>query len=99
MFFLCEQVLNRTKDHRERVLVSLARELQNWTVKVRKMKAIYHTLNMFNMDVTKKCLIGECWIPSADLSSVHQALADGSVSERTSFRLNLKSIEREFLNK
>ncbi|EEB18611.1 vacuolar proton translocating ATPase 116 kDa subunit A isoform, putative [Pediculus humanus corporis] len=70
-------VLNRTQDLRERVLVTVARELQDWTIKVRKMKAIYHTLNMFNMDVTKKCLIGECWTPAADLSKVHSALADG----------------------
>jgi V-type H+-transporting ATPase subunit a len=47
---------------------------------VRKMKAIYHTLNMFNMDVTKKCLIGECWVPVEDLQAVRQALAEGSVS-------------------
>ena len=46
---------------------------------VRKMKAIYHTLNMFNMDVTKKCLIGECWVPVNDLAGVRKALADGGV--------------------
>jgi len=47
---------------------------------VRKMKAIYHTLNMFNMDVTKKCLIAECWVPVQDLAGVRKALADGGVS-------------------
>lgn len=47
---------------------------------VRKMKAIYHTLNLFNMDVTKKCLIGECWLPIKDRDIVQQALSDGSVS-------------------
>lgn len=46
---------------------------------VRKMKAIYHTLNLFNMDVTKKCLIGECWLPVKDRYIVQQALSDGSV--------------------
>lgn len=73
-------VLNQTQDHRSRVLVSVAKELQTWTVMVRKMKAIYHTLNMFNDDVTKKCLIGECWAPVNDLPTVQEALRIGSVS-------------------
>lgn len=72
-------VLNQTQDHRQRVLVGVAKELQNWSVMVRKMKAIYHTLNLFNMDVTRKCLIGECWVPVQDLGNVQTALQDGSV--------------------
>lgn len=72
--------MNQTQDHRQRVLVNVAKELQNWSVMVRKMKAIYHTLNMFNMDVSKKCLIGECWLPISDRDKVQQALSDGSVS-------------------
>ena len=71
-------VLNQTQDHRQRVLVSVAKELPMWIVMVRKMKAIYHTLNLFNMDVTKKCLIGECWVPVNDLPIVRKALSDGS---------------------
>lgn len=73
-------VLSQTQDHRQRVLFGVAKELQNWTVMVRKMKAIYHTLNLFNMDVTRKCMIGECWVPVSDLQNVQKALADGSVS-------------------
>lgn len=30
------------------------------------------------MDVTKKCLIGECWVPVNDLPVVRKALTDGS---------------------
>jgi V-type H+-transporting ATPase subunit a len=75
-------VLNQTQDHRQRVLVSVAKELQNWSIMVSKMKAIYHTLNFFNMDVTKKCLIGECWVPTKDISAVQKALSDGAVSGR-----------------
>jgi V-type H+-transporting ATPase subunit a len=71
-------VLNQTQDHRQRVLVSVAKELQNWSVMVSKMKAIYHTLNFFNMDVTKKCLIGECWVSSKDIPVVQKGLSDGS---------------------
>jgi hypothetical protein len=30
---------------------------QVWFIKVRKIKAIYHTLNYFNLDTSQKCLI------------------------------------------
>lgn len=46
---------------------------------VKKMKAIYYTLNLFNVDVTKKCLIGEGWIPIQDVESVRNALTQASV--------------------
>lgn len=48
---------------------------------VRKMKAIYHTLNLFNVDVTKKCLIGECWIPTKNLNVVSNELTTASVCD------------------
>ncbi|KAG7211594.1 hypothetical protein KM043_010850 [Ampulex compressa] len=71
-------VLNQTQDHRQRVLHNVAKELPNWSIMVRKMKAIYHTMNLFNMDVSKKCLIGECWVPVADLAVVQNCLTEGS---------------------
>ncbi|XP_046607212.1 V-type proton ATPase 116 kDa subunit a1-like isoform X1 [Neodiprion virginianus] len=71
-------VLNQTQDHRQRVLHNVAKELPNWSIMVRKMKAIYHTLNLFNMDVSKKCLIGECWVPVQDLTIVQNCLTEGS---------------------
>ena len=43
------------------------------------MKAVYHTMNLFNVDVTQKALIGECWCPVADLESIQQALRRGTV--------------------
>lgn len=88
-------VLNQTRDHRQRVLASVAKELTSWTIMVRKMKAIYHTLNLFNMDVTKKCLIGECWVPTADLPNVQKALADGSNACGSSIPSFLNCIESD----
>lgn len=73
-----KMVLSQTQDHRQRVLLSVAKELPAWIIMVHKMKAIYHTLNLFNMDVTKKCLIGECWVPVNDLPIVRKALTEGS---------------------
>jgi vacuolar-type H+-ATPase subunit I/STV1 len=74
------QVLGQTQDHRHRVLVAAAKNIKNWFVKVRKIKAIYHTLNLFNLDVTQKCLIAECWVPVLDLETIQLALRRGTVS-------------------
>ncbi|CAO1438885.1 unnamed protein product [Diamesa hyperborea] len=71
-------VINQTQDQRQRVLFGVAKELPKWIIMVKKIKAIYHTMNLFNMDVSNKCLIGECWIPSNDVSLVQKALFDGS---------------------
>lgn len=71
-------VLSQTTDHRHRVLVAAAKNVKNWFVKVRKIKAIYVNLNMFNLDVTQKCLIAECWCAVADIDRIHMALKRGT---------------------
>lgn len=76
------QVLNQTEDHRQRVLQAAAKTLRVWFIKVRKMKAIYHTLNLCNIDVTQKCLIAEIWCPLSDLDSIQLALRRGTVRKR-----------------
>ncbi|XP_055384766.1 V-type proton ATPase 116 kDa subunit a 1-like [Condylostylus longicornis] len=76
-----KMVLNQTSDHRNRVLISVANNLGNWKIMVKKMKAIYHTLNLCNMDVmNQKCLIAECWVPIADIYKVQNSLKDGSAA-------------------
>ncbi|XP_048478920.1 V-type proton ATPase 116 kDa subunit a 1 isoform X1 [Plutella xylostella] len=72
-----EIVLDQTEQHRRLVLTNIARDISTWMVLVRKEKAIYHTLNMFSMDIVKKCLIAECWVPRKDLHIVQQALDNG----------------------
>lgn len=71
-------VLNQTREHRHRVLVAAAQNLKLWNLKTAKIKAIYHALNMFNIDVTNKCLIGECWCPVDDLGKIQAALNRGT---------------------
>ncbi|XP_069189056.1 V-type proton ATPase 116 kDa subunit a 1 isoform X2 [Procambarus clarkii] len=71
-------VLNQTTDHRHRVLAAAAKHLRTWFIKVRKIKAIYHTLNMLNLDVTNKCLIAECWVPCSDLGVIQDGLRKGT---------------------
>ncbi|KAJ8038583.1 hypothetical protein HOLleu_16046 [Holothuria leucospilota] len=73
-----QTVLSQTEDHRLKVLTAAAQKLTVWFIKVRKLKAIYHTLNLFNLDVTNKCLIAECWCPVANLEDIQIALRRGT---------------------
>ncbi|XP_050343253.1 V-type proton ATPase 116 kDa subunit a 1-like isoform X1 [Nymphalis io] len=72
-----EMVLEQTEQHRRLVLANIARDISTWMMAVRKEKAIYHTLNMFSMDIVKKCLIAECWVPRCDLHILQKALDNG----------------------
>lgn len=79
-----ETVINQTNDHRQRVLNYAAKSFYEWTIKVKKLKAIYHIMNLFSIDLSQKCVIGECWIPTADIQLIKNALIEGSkVSEST----------------
>eukprot|EP00128_Syssomonas_multiformis_P011490 Colp12_sorted_trinity150504_noHs@34484 len=69
-----QSVLTKTADHRRRVLSNVALQLESWITKVTKIKAVYHTMNMFDFDVTRKCLIAEAWIPVHALHDVQLAL-------------------------
>lgn len=73
-------MLNRTREHRQRVLVAAAKNIKLWFIKVIKIKAIYHTLNLFDLDVTQKFLIAECWVPLHDITTIQSALRRGTVS-------------------
>lgn len=72
-------VLGQTHEHRHRILTAAAQNVQMWMTKVRKIKAIYHVLNCFNLDVTQQCLIAECWCPVSELDQIKLALKQGSV--------------------
>jgi V-type H+-transporting ATPase subunit a len=60
--------------HRDSILKNIASEFEQWNNLLKKEKAIYHTLNMFSLDVTKKCLIAEGWSPVFATSKVQDAL-------------------------
>uniref|UniRef100_A0A665USY3 V-type proton ATPase subunit a n=1 Tax=Echeneis naucrates TaxID=173247 RepID=A0A665USY3_ECHNA len=64
------------------VLQKASESAYTWVVQVKKMKAIYHILNLCSFDVTNKCLIAEVWCPINDLANLRGALEEGSVSEK-----------------
>ncbi|XP_057827515.1 V-type proton ATPase subunit a1 isoform X2 [Cryptomeria japonica] len=60
--------------HRNNVLITIGYQLEKWIIWVKKEKAIYHTLNMLNVDVTKKCLVGVGWVPIFAKAQIQDAL-------------------------
>uniref|UniRef100_A0A8C8H328 V-type proton ATPase subunit a n=1 Tax=Oncorhynchus tshawytscha TaxID=74940 RepID=A0A8C8H328_ONCTS len=76
-------VLHRTEEYLRQVLQKASESAFTWVVQVKKMKAIYHILNLCSFDVTNKCLIAEVWCPVNDLTNLRGALEEGSVSDAT----------------
>ncbi|XP_062874260.1 V-type proton ATPase 116 kDa subunit a isoform X4 [Trichomycterus rosablanca] len=71
-------VLQRTEDYLRQVLNKASESVYTWVIQVKKMKAIYHILNLCSFDVTNKCLIAEVWCPVNDLPALRRALEEGS---------------------
>ncbi|XP_017580700.1 V-type proton ATPase 116 kDa subunit a isoform X1 [Pygocentrus nattereri] len=71
-------VLHRTEDYLKQVLNKASESVYTWGIQVKKMKAIYHILNLCSFDVTNKCLIAEVWCPVNDLPALRRALEEGS---------------------
>ena len=60
--------------HRDRTLSKVANDLWFWFTLVRREKATYHAMNMFSIDVTRKCLVAEGWCPTSAKSRVAEAV-------------------------
>lgn len=80
-FLSWTKVLHKTEDYLRQVLCKASESIYTWVIQVKKMKAIYHVLNLCSFDVTNKCLIAEVWCPVADLQNLRHALEEGSVSQ------------------
>uniref|UniRef100_A0A1I8APV2 V-type proton ATPase subunit a n=1 Tax=Steinernema glaseri TaxID=37863 RepID=A0A1I8APV2_9BILA len=88
-----KNVILKTQDMHFKKLMEASQNHKEWSIQVLKLKAIFHTLNFFNVDVTQKCLIGECWIPHADVHRVQEALRRGSEISQTSVPSILQRME------
>ncbi|XP_045784820.1 V-type proton ATPase 116 kDa subunit a1-like [Maniola jurtina] len=70
-----EKVMKKTKYYRCKALRTVSKQWDSWMVQIKKSKAIYHTMNMFTLDITRRCLIGQCWVPELDFPKVEDVLA------------------------
>ena len=69
-----EIVIEKGKEHRLKILKRCGAEIRNWQAKVATEKSIYHTMNLFNYDHGRKCLIAEGWCPKDCINEVQHAL-------------------------
>lgn len=63
------------------VLNNAANRVKDWSIQVHKMKSIYYTLNLCNIDITHRLAIAEIWCPVLDLDHVQHALTKVAVSK------------------
>uniref|UniRef100_A0A7S0VDC6 V-type proton ATPase subunit a n=1 Tax=Polytomella parva TaxID=51329 RepID=A0A7S0VDC6_9CHLO len=81
--------------HRETVLQTIALNLDEWTLLVLKEKAIYHTLNKLNVDVTSKVLIGEAWVPTISKARVQDVLRQSAEQSSTQLYAIMQTIAHD----
>lgn len=86
------KIITETNSYRAKHLIKFAKELPAWEVQVKKMKSIFHTLNMLSVDITHKYLVGQCWCPVADLEVVKKSfkrIMDDRLESVISFEFSL----------
>ncbi|XP_066396163.1 V-type proton ATPase subunit a3-like [Miscanthus floridulus] len=69
--------------HRDSILKNIASDFEQWNHLAKKEKAIYHTLNMLSVDVTKKCLVAEGWSPVFASVQIQDALQRATVDSKS----------------
>ncbi|GAA98242.1 uncharacterized protein L969DRAFT_85810 [Mixia osmundae IAM 14324] len=67
-------VLHNTSATRKGELSKTAETISAWWQVVRKEKATYHTMNLFQYDRGRRTLIAEGWVPTRDIGNVQMAL-------------------------
>jgi len=67
-------VLSQTNKHRRSTLLDIGRRYLSWRDRVLKEKAIFDTMNRFNYDIGRKCLIAEGWCPKTSTERIVAAM-------------------------
>jgi len=88
-----ENVLKKTGERRTAICSDLAGNIDIWKERVIKEKSIYHTMNMFNYDVGRQCLIAEGWCPRYAVDDIQLALRTAASSVGSSVPSVLSTIK------
>lgn len=67
-------VVEETKNHLISELMVFQDSFPHYYYSIKREKLIYETLNKFDMDGTRRCLVGEGWIPQLELDTIRKSL-------------------------
>lgn len=67
-------VIYNTNATRRAELLKVSEAVEQWLILIRKEKAIYLSMNLFNYDSTRKCLIAEGWCPTLSINAIQYSL-------------------------
>eukprot|EP01088_Endostelium_zonatum_P019810 TRINITY_DN7025_c0_g1_i2.p1 TRINITY_DN7025_c0_g1~~TRINITY_DN7025_c0_g1_i2.p1 ORF type:complete len:583 (-),score=123.30 TRINITY_DN7025_c0_g1_i2:1-1749(-) len=73
-----QQVYDSSISRQDRLLLSIARQLEGWRTKIVREKAIYNILNCFTYDTGRRCIVGEGWCPSEEIDNIRRVLVDSN---------------------
>ncbi|KAJ3171941.1 H(+)-transporting V0 sector ATPase subunit a [Irineochytrium annulatum] len=76
-----KNILDNTTHQRRAELQHAADQIEAWSTIIKKEKAVYYTMNLFNYDQSRKALIAEGWCPTSSQNAIRYALR--TVTERT----------------
>lgn len=74
-------ILQNTHISLQQELLAVSQYYYKWKYLIHRDQSIYHTMNLFNYDITRQCLIAEAWCPTNALNPIIYALS--SVGERS----------------
>lgn len=69
-------VVGNTKLHLLTELAVVGKTFDNWSYLIKQEKLMYIVLNKFDMDGTRRCLVGEGWIPASEFQPLRQTLRE-----------------------
>lgn len=67
-------VVESTKSHLISELIFFQEKYPDWHYTIRRERHIYEILNKFDEDSTRRCLVGEGWIPKAEFDNIRRCL-------------------------
>lgn len=75
-------IVESTRDHLITDLLLFQENYADYLYMIQREKLIYEALNKFDEDSTRRCLVGEGWIPTSDFEDIRQTMKN-LVREKT----------------